>query len=90
MTKTNLKHRGPTAKSDKQSYQNTPNETGAIYKNWGGKQGVIKNSKDKKYYVVKGHPHGMPPGQAKKIYAGNGKVVKVKGNNGNGKGKGKH
>ncbi|TKC10391.1 hypothetical protein FA048_09380 [Pedobacter polaris] len=69
------------------------------FKNWGGKQSVIKNSNNKKYYVVKGHPHGMPPGQAKKIYNGNGKakvnVVNVKGNNGkgnngNGKGKGKN
>lgn len=53
----------------------------AKYKNWGGKQMVIKNSNDRKYYVVKGHPHGMPPGQAKKIYNGS---------NGHGKGKGKH
>lgn len=45
----------------------------AKYKNWGGKQGIIKNSNDRKYYVVKGHPHGMPPGQAKKIFNGNGK-----------------
>jgi hypothetical protein len=66
----------------------------AKYKNWGGKQLVIKNSNDKKYYVVKGHPHGMPPGQAKKIYNG---TSKANGNgqgkgsgNGNGKGKGKH
>lgn len=51
------------------------------YKNWGGRQMVIRNSNDKKYYVVKGHPHGMPPGQAKKLY-GNG-------NNGHGKGHGK-
>ena len=43
------------------------------YKNWGGKQTVIKNSNDKKYFVVKGHPHGMPPGQAKKVYGTKGK-----------------
>lgn len=70
------------------------------YKNWGGKQLVIKNSKDKKYYVVKGHPHGMPPGQAKKVYNGNQKNIKTlkvnisgKGNGGgkgNSGGKGKH
>jgi len=71
----------------------------AKFKNYGGKQLVIKNSNNKKYYVVKGHPHGLPPGQAKKIYNGNGKgkVTVVngkgnsgKGNNGNGKGKGKN
>ena len=32
-------------------------------------QQVIRNSNDKRYYVVKGHPHGMPPGQAKKYPA---------------------
>ena len=37
------------------------------YKNWGGKQKAIKYSNDSRYYVIKGHPHGMPPGQAKKI-----------------------
>lgn len=51
----------------------------AKYKNWGGKQLVIKNSNNKKYFVVKGHPHGMPPGQVKKTYSGN------KGNNGSAK-----
>ncbi|MFC3563496.1 hypothetical protein [Pedobacter jamesrossensis] len=40
---------------------------------------IIRDSRDSKYYVVKGHPHGMPPGQAKKL---NGK-----GNKGHGKGK---
>lgn len=44
---------------------------------------VIRDSRASKYYVVKGHPHGMPPGQAKKIY-GKGK----KGNENNGKGHG--
>lgn len=42
------------------------------YKNWGGRQLVIKNSKDKKYYTIKGHPHGMPPGQAKKMKGSHG------------------
>ncbi|WP_316841827.1 hypothetical protein [Pedobacter gandavensis] len=37
----------------------------ARYKNVRTQQ-VIRNSNDKRYYVVKGHPHGMPPGQAKK------------------------
>jgi hypothetical protein len=80
---------------------NTDKVKYAKFKNYGGKQLVIKNSNDKKYYVVKGHPHGMPPGQAKKIYKGTGNakgkvsVVNVKGNNGkgnngNGKGKGKN
>lgn len=50
---------------------------------------VIRDSRDSKYYIVKGHPHGMPPGQAKKIY---GKGNNEKGNNGrgHGNGKGKH
>lgn len=50
MTKTNLKHRGPTAKSDKQNYQSTPNETGAIIKNWGGKLTVALTMPNT-YYV---------------------------------------
>jgi hypothetical protein len=29
-------------------------------------QPVIRYSRDARYHVVKGHPHGMPPGQAKK------------------------
>jgi hypothetical protein len=53
------------------------------YKNWGGKQKAIKFSNDSKYYVVKGHPHGMPPGQAKKIMGNKG--GKGHGNNGKGK-----
>lgn len=38
-------------------------------------QKVIKYSDDPRYFVVKGHPHGMPPGQAKKMFPskGNGK-----------------
>jgi hypothetical protein len=72
----------------------------AKYKNWGGKQLVIKNSNDKKYYVVKGHPHGAPPGQVKKAYngvgngkgngGGNGKAQGGGKGNGGGNGKGKH
>ena len=65
------------------------------YKNWGGKQKAIKFSNDSKYYEVKGHPHGMPPGQAKKImnkYDGNskGNGNNGKGNGNKGKGKGKN
>ncbi|WP_316820976.1 hypothetical protein [Pedobacter gandavensis] len=37
----------------------------ARYKNVRTQQ-VIRNSNDRKYYVVKGHPHGMPPGQVNK------------------------
>lgn len=40
----------------------------ARYKNVRTQQ-VIRNSNDKRYYVVKGHPRGMPPGQAKKYPA---------------------
>ncbi|MEH3115236.1 hypothetical protein [Pedobacter terrae] len=43
---------------------------------------VIRDSRDRKYYSVKGHPNGMPPGQAKKIYG--------KHDNGKGHGNGKH
>lgn len=32
-------------------------------------QQVIRYSNDSRYYVVKGHPHGMPHGQAKKYYS---------------------
>ena len=66
----------------------------AKYKNWGGKQMVIRNSNDKKYFVVKGHPHGAAPGQVKKAYSGTGKAKAVGGGNvkshggGNGKGNG--
>ncbi len=40
------------------------------YKGYKAKRGqvVIRDSNEPKYYVVKGHPHGMPPGQAKKAY----------------------
>ncbi|MGY3054135.1 hypothetical protein ACVWYG_002338 [Pedobacter sp. UYEF25] len=58
------------------------------------RQKAIKYSDDPRYYVVKGHPHGMPPGQAKKIYskgngAGNWKGNGGKKGNGGGKGNGK-
>lgn len=56
------------------------------YKNWGGKQMAIRNSRDSRYYVIKGHPHGMPPGQAKKIMGKPEKGNNGKGNNGKGKG----
>ncbi len=67
------------------------------YKNWGGKQKAIKFSNDSKYYGIKGHPHGMPPGQAKKLTSasnGNGNYNKGngnynKGNNGKGNGNSK-
>jgi hypothetical protein len=62
----------------------------AKYKNSGNKQTIIKNSKDKKYFVVKGHPHGMPPGQAKKIYKGNNNVKGNGNSKAHGNGKGKH
>lgn len=50
-------------------------------------QKAIKYSKDSRYYVVKGHPHGMPPGQAKKVYSRRNSNGKGAGNaaiNGNG------
>ncbi|TCK85519.1 hypothetical protein [Albibacterium bauzanense] len=46
-------------------------------------QRAIRYSNDPRYYVIKGHPHGMPPGQAKKVYSnGNNN------NKGNGRGRG--
>lgn len=56
-------------------------------------QRTIRYSNDPRYYVVKGHPHGMPPGQAKKVYSNrNGNKHNNKGHNnrGNGRGKGAH
>jgi hypothetical protein len=32
-------------------------------------QKIIRYSNDPRYYELKGNPHGMPPGQAKKIYS---------------------
>ena len=51
------------------------------YKGYKAKRGqiVIRDSNEPKYYVVKGHPHGAPPGQVKKARGGN--------ENGHGKGK---
>lgn len=60
----------------------------AKYKKFKG-QKVIKYSDDPRYYVVKGHPHGMPPGQAKKIYSSKGKGEGKWKDHGNGKGNGK-
>lgn len=51
-------------------------------------QRVIRYSNDPRYYVIKGHPHGMPPGQAKKIYSNGNKNKQGNNNQGNGRGKG--
>ncbi len=32
-------------------------------------QKIIRYSNDPRYYAVKGHPHGMPPAQAKKVHS---------------------
>jgi hypothetical protein len=53
------------------------------YKGWKGRQGVIRDSRDPKYYVVKGHP-GHGGGNAGYKSKGQG------GGNGKGHGKGKH
>jgi hypothetical protein len=42
--------------------------TYARYKSYRG-QRVIRYSDDSRYYVVKGHPHGMSHGHAKKYYS---------------------
>lgn len=39
----------------------------AKYKGYKNKQKAIRYSNDSKYYVVKGHPHGVTLGQRKKI-----------------------
>lgn len=56
-------------------------------------QKLIKYSDDSRYYVVKGHPHGMPPGQAKKYYGkdnkGKDKGKWKEGHNDHDKGRGK-
>lgn len=56
-------------------------------------QKMIKYSNDSRYYVVKGHPHGMPPGQAKKYYGkdnkGKDKGKWKEGHDGHDKGRGK-
>jgi hypothetical protein len=54
-------------------------------------QKAIKYSDDPRYYVVKGHPHGTSPGQAKKMDSRKNDVGKGKGHGaGKGNGKGKH
>lgn len=52
-------------------------------------QKAIKYSNDPRYRVIKGHPHGMPPGQAKKIYSKRNRSEVLNGNNGKGNEKGK-
>ena len=69
----------------------------AKYKGNNGRQGIIKNSKDSKYYVVKGHPK-YSGGKKTIVNSGNKNTstVKTSGNSkangakgkGNGKGKG--
>lgn len=50
MAKTNLKHRGLAAKTEKATYQTAPNEAGAIEKDWGGKLAVALTMPNT-YYV---------------------------------------
>lgn len=42
--------------------------TYARYRHTRGQQ-IIRYSNDSRYYAIKGHPHGMPRGQAKKYYS---------------------
>ncbi|WP_316803423.1 hypothetical protein [Pedobacter nototheniae] len=67
-------------KNDKVKYEK--------YRGNGKKQVIIRDSREEKYYVVKGHPHGMPPGQAKKMYGKNNKEYNKGKGHGNGKGEG--
>ncbi|TKB96078.1 hypothetical protein FA046_15080 [Pedobacter cryophilus] len=66
------------------------------YKGYYGNQNAIRYSNDSRYYVVKGHPHGMPPGQSKKFYqtrgynSHGGYQQKNKNGGGKSKGNGKH
>lgn len=55
-------------------------------------QKIIRYSNDPRYYAVKGHPHGMPPGQAKKVYSSPSKSNSKGNEHGSGRsnGKGKH
>lgn len=53
----------------------------ARYKGYKAKQPAIRYSNNPKYFIVKGHPKGVPPGQAKKVSS-----VKAKGSHGTGKG----
>lgn len=72
--------------NSRDAYHNFDNDRGRYskYKKVKG-QKTIKYSDDPRYYEVKGHPHGMPPGQAKKMHS----KGASKGHGG-GKGKGKH
>lgn len=56
--------------NSKDAYKNFDNDKVryAKYKKVKG-QKIIRYSDDPRYYVIKGHPHGMPPGQAKKMYS---------------------
>jgi len=83
--------------NSRDAYQNFNNDKVRYvkYKKVKG-QKAIKYSNDSRYYVVKGHPHAVSAGKARKInQVGNGKGnSKAKGNgkghrgvNGNGKGK---
>jgi hypothetical protein len=62
----------------------------AKYRGWNGKQKVIKFSDDPKYFVVKGHPHGAPPGQTKKLHQPNKGERIILNEHSNQKGKKKH
>ncbi|WP_316840010.1 hypothetical protein [Pedobacter gandavensis] len=66
--------------NSRDAYRNFDNDRVryAKYKKVKG-QKAIRYSDDPRYYEVKGHPHGMPPGQAKKMHS-----------KGHGGGKGKH
>lgn len=51
-------------------------------------QKAIRYSNDPRYYVIKGHPHGIPPGQAKKVFSNGNNNNKGNNNSGNSRGKG--
>ena len=42
------------------------------HKHYSVRQPIVRYNTSPRYYVVKGHPHGMPPGQAKKYYSSKG------------------
>ena len=64
----------------------------AKYKGNNGRQVIIKNSNEPKYYVVKGHPKYNGGGNKARIVSGHVKSTgnSGKGNSGGGKGKGKN
>lgn len=63
----------------------------AKFKGNSGKQMIIRNSSDSRYFIVKGHPKGAAPGQVKKAFSGKGNAgSNGNGHGNNGKGKGKH